>query len=123
MIGEPYITLELDIQNPDRTTIQDTVVTLVQRRLLDHSVGRAIIFEQPLPGMIGFRGPHLHRTFQVPVVPSMEFLAPTSYYIRHGDRSEPWTVEYAVEVKFKTPFAFYRDIILDFPLLVANSKR
>jgi hypothetical protein len=120
LIGEPYITLELDIQNPSQTTIKEIMVKLVQGRRLATEYGRALIFKQSLPDIIDFQNNHLHRTFQVPVLPSHLLFAPTTYYRDPGKFNQTWVIEYTFEVEIKTKL-FSTNVILKFPLLVANS--
>jgi hypothetical protein len=122
LIGEPYITLELNIENPSQTTIKEIVATLIQRRKLAKRSGQAIIFEQSLPGIVDFQDTHLHQTFQIPVVPTFEFFAPTTYYKDPNNPTETWIFDYVLEVKFKTRL-FFKNVTLEFPLLVVNSKR
>jgi hypothetical protein len=62
----------------------------------------------------------LHRTFQVPVLPSHLLFAPTTYYRDPGKFNQTWVIEYTFEVEIKTKL-FSTNVILKFPLLVANS--
>jgi len=120
LIGEPYITLELDIQNPSQTTIKEIMVKLVQRRRLAKKYGQALIFKQSLPDTIDFQNNHLHRTFQVPVLQSHLLFAPTTYYKDPDKPNQTWVIDYMFEVEIKTKL-FFTNVILEFPLLVANS--
>jgi len=113
LIGEPYISLELNIQNPSQTTIKEIIVKLIQRRRLANKYGEVVIFEQSLPDIIDFQNDYLHRTFQVPVLPSVQLFAPTSYY-------KSWVIDYIFKVTLKTKL-FFTNVTLDFPLIVANS--
>jgi len=120
LIGEPYITLELDIQNPSQTTIKEIIVKLVQRRRLAKKYGQVVIFEQSLPDIIDFENNHLHRTFQVPVLPARLLFAPTTYYTDPDKPKQTWVIDYVFEVEIKTKL-FFTNVTLKFPLLVANT--
>jgi len=113
LIGEPYISLELNIQNPSQTTIKEIIVKLIQRRRLSDNYGEVVIFEQPLPDIIYFQNDHLHRTFQVPVLPTVQLFAPTSYY-------KDWVIDYVFKATIKTNLLF-KNVTLAFPIIVGNS--
>ncbi len=119
-IGEPYITLELNIENPSQTTIKEIMVKLVQRRQLANERGEVVIFHQSLPDIIDFQNNHLHRTFQVPVPASSLLCAPSSYYIDPDKPAKPWVIDYVFRVTIKTKLSF-TNVTLDFPLTVTNS--
>ncbi len=121
LIGEPYITLELNLENPSQTTIKEIIVTLIQLRQLAKHNGRTIIFEQTLPGIVDIQNTHLHQTFQIPVVSTFESFAPTTFYRNPNNPNETFVVSYVLEVKFKTKLAF-TNVTIEFPLLVVNSK-
>ena len=120
LVGEPYITLELDIQNPSHTTIKEIIVSLIQCRLLFGKDGRVPIFQYSLPDIVDFQNDHLHRTFQVPT--TLGLIAPSSYYENPKNSNKPYIVEYVLEVKFKTRL-FFTNATLEFPVIVANSER
>ena len=121
LIGQSSISLELKIENPSRMTIERTIVALIQHRQFAEAVGNSIIFSHSLPDMIDFKNDHLYLTFQIPVLAPAGLFAPTSSYTRPGDNNRSWTVEYTLAVTFYTQ-AVLRNVTLEFPILVANSK-
>lgn len=123
VVGEPFMALELSIQNPSHTTITQVVVTLYQHRHLGVKKAKVTIFEYSLPGIVDFQNEHLHRTFQVPVHHPHGVLPPTSYW-ENTKRffHKSWTVEYVLEVKFKTRLLF-TNVTLEFPITVVTDKR
>jgi len=120
LIGERYITLELNIQNPSQTTIKEIIIKLIQRRHLSSKSGAVIIFEQALPEITYFQDRHLRRIFQVPVNLSTLLVAPTTYIAKLDKSNQPWSVDYILEVILKTNL-FFANVTLEFPLIVANS--
>ena len=121
LISEPYINLELEIQNRNRTTIKEATVKLIQRRRLHGYSGGAIIFEDFLPDIVNVQDTHLHQTFQIHVIPTSRFCVPTANYTYPDDPDRTCSVSYVLEVEFKTGI-FHRDLKLRFPVFVANSE-
>ena len=121
LISEPYIHLELEIQNRNRTTTKKVTVKLIQHRQLARRKGGAIIFKESLSEIANFQDTHLHQTFQIPVIPTTQFSVPTGNYKYPDNPNRFCSVSYILEVKFKTIF-FVRNLLLQFPLIVANSE-
>ncbi|CAM4981949.1 unnamed protein product [Rotaria socialis] len=122
LIGEPYIPLELYIDNPGRTTIKEVIVKLVQLRDLGDKSSTEIIFEELLPGIEDFQNDHFYHTVQIPMLSATELFAPSTVYKYSATPSVVWTVNYALEMIFKTRLSF-TNITLIFPLMVVNGSR
>lgn len=122
LLSKPFIDLELFIQNPKLATIKEVEISLYQNRILAGLNSRTVVSKYSLSELIDFQNDRLHRTFRVPITSSRPLAVPTSYCPNPEDPDRPWIVEYELEVKFKTGL-FSSNIILKFPIFVANIKR
>ena len=122
LLSKPFIDLELLIQNPKLTTIKDVEITLYQKRNLAEESSRTVVSEYSLPELVEFRNDHFHHTFRVPITSSRLLGVPTSYCPNPQHPDRPWIVDYEIEVKFRTGL-FSSNIILEFPIFIANIKR
>ena len=122
VFDKPHIALELTIQNPGHTTITRIDVTLYQNRSLGGKKGRVTIFQDSLAGIVDFQNEYLHRTFQIPIRYQYGLLPPTSYWKNTGKLfNKSWTVEYVLEVTFRTRL-FFTNATLTFPIMVVTSE-
>ncbi len=118
IIPSEKLSIYINLQNPEQSTIKRIEAVLIQHRQVDQSHHEEIIFHEDLPDIQEFNGTKFERTVDL-VIPCVHCAPSYQFTAQFNHQTHPVSIRYEFELKVKS-HGLLTDFEVKLPIIIGT---